>query len=199
MLTECPAVGVGGVHSDEWYDDGRCAWCGDHGPQANDNRAAARIARAARRSASLYEGRDEGETERLRDVNSTRTSIMRWAPGENPHEDVDELHGYEDIKLEVQEDQSKTEKERFGGVKGTASHIVCFECGVNDYLIVDERTAQQVIDERPEESWAQKMNRPLDFWRAQAEYLLFCPGCHAVAQMLQAVVRRLQAQRNGGS
>lgn len=155
-------------------------------------------AAAKRRRDSLYEGRDEGETARLSDVNSTRTSVMRWAPGENPHEDVDELHGYEDIKLEVVEDQSKTEKERFGGVRGTASGIRCFECGVNDYLIVDERTAQQVIDERPEESWAQKMNRPLDFWRSQAEYLLFCPGCHGVAQMLQAVVKRLQEARARG-
>jgi hypothetical protein len=25
---DCLAVGVGGVHSDAFFDDGRCQWCG---------------------------------------------------------------------------------------------------------------------------------------------------------------------------
>ena len=26
--SECPQVGVGGAHSDAYYDDGECCWCG---------------------------------------------------------------------------------------------------------------------------------------------------------------------------
>lgn len=195
MIAECPAVGVGGIHSDEWYEDGRCAWCGDHGPAANDNRLAARLARAQRRKDSLYEGRDEGETRRLQDLNSTRTSVMRWAPGENPHEEVDELHGYENIKVEVLE-HTTPDIDKYAGLKGTASGLRCMECHQNEYLIIDKRSAQEVIESRPEVDWAIKMNRTVDQWRTQPELLLFCPGCHGLAQLMEQVLRIMVEQQN---
>ena len=33
---ECPQVGVGGTHSEAYYDDGRCCWC-DSKPDEDDD------------------------------------------------------------------------------------------------------------------------------------------------------------------
>lgn len=160
-------------------------------------------AAAKRRRESLYQGRDEGESERLEHVSSTRTSNYRWKFGEDPHDpDADPSSGYEYTKVEVVEDTSKTEKEKYGAIKGgQPSGVRCWACGQNDYLIIDERTAQEMIASHDETDWAQKMNRPLDFWRSQAMFMLFCPGCKAVTQLLAAVFRRQQAiekEQRGG-
>lgn len=162
-----------------------------------DKRASAR---ADRRKDSLYEGLDEGERTRLKKVSPVRTSNYRWAPGEDPHDDdANQDSGYEYIKLDVREHQT-ADVDPYAGIRGQASGILCFECRVQDYLIIDERSAEEVIAGRDEESWAIKMNRPVDSWRVQGELLLFCPGCHAKTQMTEqmyVILKKQHEERKG--
>lgn len=34
--TSCPAMGVYGMHSEDYYDGGHCMWCGEKGPEPED-------------------------------------------------------------------------------------------------------------------------------------------------------------------
>lgn len=167
--------------------------------ELDDPRDRRASARAKRRKESLYEHdpeKDAAELERQQAVSSTRISNYRWKFGEDPHDDdATPESGYEYTKVEVAEDHTKTEKERFGLIGGgQPSGVQCFECRHTDYLIIDQRTAQEVIESRPDVDWAQKMNRPLDFWRSQAELMLFCPSCKGVTQLLEGIYLMLKAQ-----
>jgi hypothetical protein len=155
-----------------------------------DKRSAAR---AKRRADSLYEGLDDAERARLEHVSTTRTSNYRWAPGEDPHDlEATPDSGWEYKKLEVVEGESDIDT--FKGVRGPDSGVRCFRCKAQHYLIIDERTREQVLADRDVESWAIQNNRPVDPLRQDPEKMLWCPGCRHTVQVMDYALKVLQEQ-----
>jgi hypothetical protein len=145
-----------------------------------------------RRRDSLYEDhRDEHYAANRGHL--VRQAPVRWALGQDPNDDEAQAgSGWDYLKLDGTEQEAAKPVSPFEGRTGAPSGIRCFTCHQQDFLVMDERTAEESIAGDVELTWAAKNNRPLDEYRASNKYMLFCPGCKAVAQVIDQVLRMLQ-------
>ena len=130
--------------------------------------------------------------------NANRLSPLRWAPGQDPRDDdAYPGSGYEYVKLVVDEDLAPTPaSKRFEGYLGVDSHMTCWNCLQRTYLIMDERTSQQVGEAQDEVVWAWANNRPVDPVRVPDVLLLYCPACHNTMQLRKEIVREKAEQQD---
>ena len=160
--------------------------------------AAARTERLNKeRAASLYTGRDEGETRRLEQVSPVRNAQHRWKHGEDPHDpEADPESGWEYVKLEAPENEA-VHPHPFEGMTGPDSGVRCFRCKSVNYRVVDERTPLQMAVTQPDLEHGLAMNRPIDFRRMPGALALLCPQCEHFAQVATPIVSMLAAQQKG--
>lgn len=157
-------------------------------PTIIDNRAEAR---AKRRRDSLYDN-DPDASFKESEAHLVRTTPVRWGDGADPALDADELHGFQEYKLEVLEHPTPN-IDRTRDIKGTPSSVRCFHCRHNDYLIVGRLSREERIERAtPEVQWAVKQNRDVDPFLIEPAVSLFCPGCKAEAQMLESQMEDLK-------
>lgn len=150
-------------------------------------------ASAKRRRDSLYEDQRDQHFEASRS-HPTRHSMLRWDLGVDPNDDEAQPgSGWSYLNLEGAEREKDRPASPFEGMTGTPSGITCFECKRQEFLVMDERTAEESIAGDVELSWAAKNNRPLDPYRASAKLMLFCSGCKTVAQVIEQVFKAMQA------
>jgi len=141
--------------------------------------------------------------------NRNRLANVRWKRGEDPRDDLavgsvgartlspEEAQlttGYVDYDLEVLEHPHPENVDPYEGIHGSRTGIKCWSCPAGEYLIIAERTSQEVGDTLDEVTWARKMNRPVDPLKVPDVLKLFCPQCKSVMEMRKEIVLELRAK-----
>lgn len=155
------------------------------------------------RSSSATGRSGDDEYERLYRRNQRQIRNVRWAPGQDPHDD--DAHpdsGWQYVKLDGAETpDSERDVDQYRDLAGPGAGVQCFRCHGAEFRIVQERTPAEIIATRPDLEWSLKMNRPIDPWSAPRLLMLFCPACKHMVQMAEqavATIRRQQEERDDG-
>lgn len=152
------------------------------------------------RRSSLYGNDPDVAYEETR-KHIVRQTVYRWGLGQDPNDDEAwPDSGWEYVRLEgpsTPDSERDLGEARYKELSGPASGVKCFQLKgscTGEYLVVQERTPEEIVATLDDVQWAIKNNRAVDPERIPTAWLLFCPVCKHMTQMRESVVRKLRGE-----